>query len=140
EVTIQIDARTEGDGGLHYFWSGSGLSGSLEGSASLQLTAQASAMLGVTTRPIYVVVQDEHGAAAAIRIELDSTLVGGFAAFHASTQAAAGADATVSGCLAAHAACVVTCDAAAGSGTGGTSARFDCLARCGVQLAGCESH
>ena len=139
EVTLQIDAHAEGGGNLHFFWSGAGLQGSLEGSASLTVSAQASAMLGVTTRVIYVAVQDDNGAAAALRIELDSTLLGGFTSIHASTQAAGGADAKISACLSAHASCVVACTAAAAADKDSIEARLSCLAGCGVELSSCES-
>ena len=139
EVTVRIDARAEGGGSLHFFWSGAGLQGSLEGSSSLTVSAQATAMLGVTTRVIHVVVQDDYGAAAALRIELDSTALGGFTSFHASNQAAAGADTKVSACLNAHASCVVACSAAASANNSSAEARLSCLAGCGVELAGCES-
>lgn len=143
DVTVQLDgsadakihvAATDVDGdALAFFWSGAGMEGAVQGSATLSIpVAAVTAVDGPAV--VHVIVQDPSGATAAA----DVTLAVAGDGVQVTVDAGAAADGQAAqACLEAQAACNATCQVSIG--VGGPIADASCLAGCSLALASCAA-
>lgn len=136
-VHIDVDATDSGGGTLAFFWSGTGLTGAVQGSSSLTLPVSAieASVTGATSPLIHVVVQDAEGATAQTNIAL--TIAAGVV--QSTTSAAASATAAAEACLQAQAQCNASCSPTLGLGGTGLDVSASCVAACGLSFASCEA-
>jgi hypothetical protein len=130
-VSIHADATSPSGAALAFFWSGTCISGVLQGSPTITLSrAGLAAEAPAGTAIDHVVVQDATGVAAtadAVLTIADGTVQGTLSSPVSATHAAE--------CLGAQAQCAARCNAGGAEGT--TNA--DCLAGCGASLATCAA-
>ena len=145
---------TDADGdGLTFFWSGTGIDGSIAGGSSLSIDndamvqARLHGQLDVNVGAQFVLVaQDSHGGAAVAQITIGSNatclLCGA-----ARVEIVAGADIGIEevgdqleACLSAQVACSASCNAAFAAGDGSVEAAASCRAECGADLAACAGN
>jgi len=134
---ITVDASDPDGGNVKYFWSGLGIDGATEGTATLSLSSLTAATLGAPP-VVHLVVQDSAGATtvAAIRFAASKTcLLCGTATVTMGAPMDGGGS---SACLDARAQCNAACDGgdADPAGLGDVA----CLTSCGIVLASCLSN
>lgn len=141
KVQVQVQAKDPEGSSLKFYWSGLGIQGSVAGSASIAVSAKAIVEAKGNAH-LFAVIQDDDGAATALKIHLLSS--GGLPSSQADAQllgTGATASAAADACLDAHAECEVKCDAQADAAATPTSAvaqaQAACQGQCGASLAGC---
>jgi hypothetical protein len=136
-LKVDLHASTRGAGGLTFFWSGAGLSGTVKGSSTLTIPAASVAAVAAPTGStmLHVVVQDASGFATSADVAIALSGTGARGSIMAGSSGDQG-----SVCLAAQAKCAASCDA--GHWLGGTLGSTDtgCLGACGVAFAACLAH
>ena len=139
DATAQIHVKaSDAEGGkLRFFWSGLGIEGAVEGSATMSLSA--AAVVEAAGRPnVHVIVQDEAGATTEATIAFTAAgeclLCGGA---EASVLSTVDASASVEACLEGHAQCNASCDATLSADPTGLTAHASCIAACSLSLASC---
>ncbi|MFT3774261.1 MAG: hypothetical protein QM820_53545 [Minicystis sp.] len=133
DAKIHVDAVDADGDALTFFWSGAGLEGAVQGSATLSVSA--AALASASAPVIHVVVQDKLGATTAA----DITLVPSGSGFQGSIDASGGAGAAIAACLEGQAACTAACDASFGVDLGAVTGHASCIADCGLSLASCQA-
>ena len=125
-IAVHVDASDAEDGELSFFWSGAGVTGTVQGGATIDLST--AAVLAAGSSKLHVIVQDAAGATAAVDIAID------VAAATASTSPCA-----PEACLDANAVCIAACDAGLAIDPLAVSAHVSCMATCAVSLASCSN-
>ena len=117
-------AVSDADGDeLHFFWSGTGIEGTLEGSSEVMLST--GGMSAEQDVDLVLVVVDSRGASSSSKIHVWFDAEGAL-------DAEAGAVATAEECLESNASCNATCEITLPVPTLG------CAADCGLDLASCQ--
>lgn len=146
-ATIHVDASDSDGKNLHYFWSGFCIDGTIEGSATLDISVDLAlaALAKGGDHKITVVVQDELGATAHASIDLKLDLgvdVGVGTDTGTDTNNDSCTDASVKIeldlCLDLHASCTAKCKVAAAASLSGATALVGCLLNCGLELTTCN--
>jgi hypothetical protein len=133
-AAVHVDAVSSAPGDLSFFWSGFGLSGAVEGSSTIDLSAAAAAAQASGPQVVRVVVQDALGGTAEASTTLNLTTGGASADGNASAGANAGSS---SSCLAANAQCSAGCDSALAASPTAVTAHASCETSCALALASC---
>jgi hypothetical protein len=143
---IHVDASDSDSKSLHYFWTGFGIDGTIEGSSTLTISAAAAAADKGGDHHVTVIVQDELGASAhaSLNVSLDLTASGDTGADTGSdgnTDGNASTDdsAAIQLCLEVHAGCTASCKLDASTSLSGAALLVTCMAQCGIELATCEN-
>jgi hypothetical protein len=150
-ASIHVAASDSDGKSLHYFWTGFGIDGTIEGSATLTISVDAAlaAVAKGGDHKIIVIVQDELGASAHASIDVSLDLgahvgAGADTGGDGNTDTGAGScdqaslDVELSLCLDVHAGCKASCNLEAAASLHGAAVLVDCLLQCGVELATCE--
>jgi hypothetical protein len=132
---IHVAASDSDSKNLHYFWTGFGIDGTIEGTSTLTISSQAAAS-DKGDHKVTVIVQDELGASAHASIDVgaSSGTVNG-----TGTGTSTDDSASIQLCLELHAGCTASCKLSAATSLNGAAALVSCLAECGLDLATCES-
>ncbi|MEO5731729.1 MAG: hypothetical protein ABI134_20500 [Byssovorax sp.] len=149
---IHVNASDTDGKNLHYFWTGFCIDGTIEGSASLEISVDVAlaALAKGGDHTITVIVQDELGATAhvSIDVELDldvdvgvgvDTNTGNGNDNDNDTCTDASVEIELGLCLDIHASCAASCKVAAATSLNGAALLVSCLAKCGLTLATCNA-
>jgi hypothetical protein len=134
-VVVKVDASSPSGSALGYFWSGACITGVVQGSSTLTLSAAglAAEAKSAAAPIVHVVVQDATGVATSA----DVVLTMAADAVQATISSSGGAPPAA--CLGAQARCASSCNAGLGAGLVGGTADASCLATCGASLATCTA-
>jgi hypothetical protein len=129
---VTVRAHDADGDALRYFWSGVGLSGTVEGQASMALSIAGPPQKGGPV--LNVVVQDPAGEAARAKVVFTPNGIGVLRdGFHVIILGAQEQENDV--CLDTHEKCVTACDAQAAASD--ASVHAACQGQCGMALAEC---
>jgi hypothetical protein len=140
-AAVHVDAVSSVPGDLSFFWSGFGLSGAVQGSSTMDLSAAAAAAQASGPQIVRVVVEDALGDTAEASTTLNlagSASAQGSASAEGASDAGSGASAGSSAsCLDADAQCTAGCDSALAANPTAVAAHTSCEASCSLALASC---